>query len=115
MKHDTTEVLPFHWLCENRTLGIICRKEETRVPYPLFEALTKMFRTNLPMGVEIKELQGKLVPLNVAAKGSVYLGCDVAAFTCHKISAVTPPQYLVSLNAPLQIHNYLQRPLEISV
>ena len=116
VKAGTAEVLPFRWIKENRNLGILCKSDDLVVPRVLIETMLKTFRYQ-PGAPPDKEMQGKLVPLFTSANhaSSVLVGCDFTAFTCHKIDAFAPYQYLVSINAPLLIHNYLPRPLEVSV
>ncbi len=98
----------------NCSLGIVCERDGEMVLFELVEALRRTFKAALPH--EEDRPHGRLVPLHVSSKaGSVFVGCDFSAFTCHRLGSVAPIQYLVSLNAPLLVHNYLPRPLEISV
>ena len=111
--------MPFQWLAENRTLGIICMREEKSFGFRLIAGLKTVFKPCLESEAasKVKELLGRAVPFRQSGgEGeAVFLGCDIAAFSCHKISSTTPLQYLISLNAPLLVHNYLPRPLELSV
>lgn len=111
---NSAATLPYAWLYENRDLGIICAKDDTEFPLLLVSGLLKLFKLQIENNTD-KDIQAtKIVLASSKDNPTVHITCDVAAFTCHKVTRFTPLQYLISFNSPLLIHNYLPHPLAVS-
>ena len=115
LKAESTAVLPYKWLRENKVLGVLCKIQDSLVPQALIENLVKLYTTTSITEIS-NSLQSKLIHLEYTKEQhSLQITFDIQGFSCNKISRHTPLQLLCCFNPPLTINNALPKPLEIKV
>ena len=115
IKSGEAMTIPYKWVCENTDIGILCRRNSMLEPILLVQGISRLLRLKAPENKvdDLKTSKIVLIGSNDRESNDVHITCDIAAFTCHKISKYTPLQYLLSFNSPLLIHNYLPYFLEV--